>query len=133
MSDFSNYVDLKVFDLEPGDIYQNAIELARLTLPDFSLRPGTPEDAIFQAAAYIGSLNVAAINRLPNRLMAGILAMMEVARQPAIQAEVDITITAETYDGGNVTAGTIFGYQTIFGHSKCIGSAQPPSATRTFL
>ena len=113
-TDFTKYIDLTVFDEQPGDIYLNSIEQAQLSLPEFNLRIGTPEDAIFQAAAYIGSLHVAAINRLPNRLMAGILAMMGVARQPAIQAEVDITITAETYDGGNVTAGTLFGYQTIF-------------------
>lgn len=113
-TDFTKYIDLTIFDEQPGDIYLNSIEQAQLTLPEFNLRIGTPEDAIFQAAAYIGSLHVAAINRLPNRLMAGILAMTGVVRQPAIQAEVDITITAETYDGGNVTAGTIFGYQTIF-------------------
>lgn len=113
-TDFSKYIDLTIFDEQPGDVYLQSIEQAQLTLPEFNLRVGTPEDAIFQAAAYIGSLNIAAINRLPNRLMAGILAMMGVARQPAIQAQIDITITGETYDGGNVTTGTLFSYQTIF-------------------
>lgn len=113
-ADFSKYIDLTIFDEQPGDVYFGAIEQAQLTMPEFSLRIGTPEDAIFQAAAYIGSLNIAAINRLPNRLMAGIVSMMGVTRQPAVQAQVDIMMTAETYDGGNVTAGTIFGFQTIF-------------------
>ena len=113
-TDFSKYIDLTIFDEQPGDVYLGAIEQAQLTLPEFDLRIGTPEDAIFQAAAYIGSLNIAAINRLPNRLMSGILSIMGVTRQPAIQAEIDIAIIAETYDGGNVTAGTLFGYQTVF-------------------
>lgn len=80
-ADFSEYVDLRPFDLNPGDIYLTSIDIARLTLPEFNLRVGTPEDAIFQAMAYMSALNIAAINRLPSRLMAGILLMMGVENQ----------------------------------------------------
>jgi len=113
-ADFSNYVNLRVFDAEPGDIYLDAIEIGRLTLPEFNLRVGTPEDAIFQAAAYISSLNIAAINRLPDRLMEGIVSILGLSRQEAIAAEVDVTITLDTYSGGTVPAGTIFSYETLF-------------------
>ena len=112
--DFSKYIDLTIFDDQPGDIYNSAIELAQLTMPEFNLRVGTPEDAIFQAASYIGALNIAAINRLPDRLMTGVMSLFGVVRQDAVPAEVDIDITMETYEGGNITSGTIFGYQTIF-------------------
>ena len=112
--DFSQYIDLTIFNEQPGDIYNDAIELAQLTMPEFNLRVGTPEDAIFQAASYISALNIAAINRLPDRLMTGIMSLFGVIRQDAIPAEVDIDITMETYEGGNITSGTIFGYQTIF-------------------
>lgn len=113
-ADFSQYVDLRVFDAEPADIYLDAIELARLTLPEFNLRVGTPEDAIFQAAAYISSLNISSINRLPDRLMEGIVRLLGLARQDAVAAEVDVTITLDTYLGGTVPAGTIFSYETLF-------------------
>ena len=83
-ADFSEYIDLTIFDEQPGDIYLRSIELAQLTIPDFSLRPGTPEDAIFQAMAYISSLNIQAINRIPNRLMAGIMNILGYRRQEAI-------------------------------------------------
>jgi hypothetical protein len=113
-ADFSKYIDLSIFDAEPGDIYFDAIEVARLTLPEFNLRVGTPEDAIFQAAAYISSLNIASINRIPNRLMEGIVNILGYSKQQAVAAEVDVTITLDSYSGGTVPAGTIFSYETLF-------------------
>jgi len=113
-ADFSEYVNLTIFDKEPGDIYRDSIELARLSLPEFNLRTGSPEDAIFQAMAYVSALNIAAINRLPNRLMAGIVGMLGFIRQEAIPAEIDVTITLNTYDGGTIPAGTVFSYEALF-------------------
>lgn len=113
-ADFSEYINLTVFDQEPGEIYLNSIELARLTLPEFNLRPGTPEDAIFQAMAYIGWQNVTAINRIPDRLMAGILAMMGVTRQDPTPAQLNILITADSYEGATIPSGTLFGFESIF-------------------
>lgn len=113
-ADFTEYVNLKIFDKEPGDIYRDALEIARLALPEFNLRTGTPEDAIFQAMAYISSLNIAAINRIPNRLMAGIVAMLGYSRQEAVPAIVDANITLNTYDGGTIPAGTVFSYEATF-------------------
>ena len=113
-ADFSDYIDLRIFDLTPGDIYLTSIDIARLTLPEFNLRVGTPEDAIFQAMSYISSLNIAAINRIPDRLMAGILLMMGVVRQEGIPAEVELTLTAESYAGGSVAAGSLFSFEATF-------------------
>ena len=113
-ADFSNYIDLKIFDISPGDIYLASLDVASLTLPEFNLRVGTPEDAIFQAMAYISALNIAAINRLPDRLMAAILLMMGVTRQEGIPAEVQLTVTADSYEGATVPAGTLFSYRTTF-------------------
>ena len=113
-ADFTEYVDLSIFDKEPGDIYRDAIELARLSLPDFNLRVGTPEDAIFQAAAYVSALNINAINRLPSRLMAGIVSMLGYQRQESIPAEVDVEITLGSYEGGTIPAGTVFVYDSVF-------------------
>jgi hypothetical protein len=113
-ADFSKYIDLSIFDAEPGDIYFDAIEVARLTLPEFNLRVGTPEDALFQAAAYISSLNIASINRIPDRLMEGIVNILGYSKQQAVSAEVDVTITLDSYSGGTIPAGTIFSYETVF-------------------
>lgn len=113
-ADFSDYVNLRIFDVTPGDAYLAAIDMARLTLPEFNLRVGTPEDAIFQAMAYLSSLNIAAINRLPDRLMAGILLMMGVPRQDGTPAEVELLLTADSYDGGTIPSGTVFSFTATF-------------------
>jgi hypothetical protein len=113
-ADFSEYVDLRPFDLNPGDIYLTSIDIARLTLPEFNLRVGTPEDAIFQAMAYMSALNIAAINRLPSRLMAGILLMMGVERIEGAPAEMGITITADSYDGAVIPIGSLFSFSSTF-------------------
>jgi len=117
-ADFSKYVDLRVFDIQPGDIYLESVRAAQTTLPEFSLRIGTPEDAMFQAMAYISSLNIAAVNRLPDRLMAGILSILGFNKQQAIPAEVDIEIVLDTYLGGSIPAGTLFSYETTFEDEK---------------
>jgi hypothetical protein len=113
-ADFSEYVNLAIFDKEPGDIYRDSIELARLTMPEFNLRPGTPEDAIFQAMAYVTALNIVAINRLPDRLMSGLVSMLGFQRQESISAEVDVVITLSSYEGGTIPAGTVFSFETLF-------------------
>jgi hypothetical protein len=113
-ADFSEYVNLTVFDKEPGDIYRDSIEVARLSLPEFNLRVGTPEDAIFQAMAYVSALNIASINRIPDRLMAGIVGMMGFSRQEAVPAEIDVVITIGDPDGGIIPEGTVFTYDAVF-------------------
>jgi len=92
-ADFSRYVDLTAFDADPTDIYLGALRLARLTLPEFRLRQGTVEDALFQACAYMQSLNVAAINRVPNRLMEGISRIVGVTRVEGTRSSVDVTVS----------------------------------------
>lgn len=113
-ADFSEYIDLTPFDVQPGDMYINAIEAARLSLPEFNLRVGTVEDAMFQAMAYLTAVNVASINRLPSRLMSGILGMMGVQRSEGVPAELTIIVTADSYDGAIIPAGTLFSFEAVF-------------------
>ena len=86
-ADFRQYVDLTPYDADPTDIYLGAIRLARLTLPEFQLRQGTVEDALFQAFSYMQMLGVSAINRLPNRLMEGISRILGVTRDEDTQPQ----------------------------------------------
>ena len=102
--DYSSYVNLKPHDVDAVDIYLGAQELARVTLPEFNLRQGTVEDAMFQAFSYMQMLSVAAINRLPNRLMEGLTRMLGVTRDEGTRASVDVVITMN--DLVNVTIGS---------------------------
>lgn len=113
-ADFSQYVDLRIFDKTPGELYSESVEMARLTLPEFNLRVGTVEDAMFQAISYIAWQIVTGLNRLPDSLMSGILSMMGVTQRPAIPAEMTIEITADSYEGASIPSGTLFGYSYVF-------------------
>lgn len=108
--DFSQYIDLTPLDVNPADIYTGAIELARLTMPEFTLRQGTPEDAIFQAMAFMSGITAGAINRLPSRLMVGVANLLGYSRYTGSRATVSATITLADYDEATIPRGTIFGW-----------------------
>jgi hypothetical protein len=109
-ADFSQYVDLTIHDVQPVDVYLGAIELARITMPEFTLRQGTPEDALFQAFAYMSSLSVGAINRLPSRLMEGVSKMLGTTRSYGARASVAVEFIATDNDGAYIPAGSIFSF-----------------------
>lgn len=111
---FSQYIDLTPFDEEPASIYADALDYARLVLPELVIRRGTPEDAILQACSLLTALNTSAINRLPNRLMAGIMALLGLPVDEGTRAVIDVEFTAFTYEGAIIPAGTVLRYDYDF-------------------
>lgn len=112
--DFSNYIDLTINDEQPSTIYNNAVDYARIALPEFSPRSGTVEDAILQATAYMAGITLGAINRLPNGLMEGIMRLLGVIRKEASFGSVDIEFQLSG-TGLTIPAETIVYYQTTDG------------------
>lgn len=112
--DFSQYIDLTINDKQPDQLYDEAVDYARLALPEFAPRPGTVEDAILQAVAYVSALNLGNINRLPDGLMEGVLRYMGIIRKEATFATVDIDFEVSE-NGGTVPDGTIAIYETTDG------------------
>lgn len=108
--DFREYVDLTLFDRQPRDIYDEAVENARSIIPELQVRAGTLEDALFQAMAVVGGELVASINRLPNGLMEGILSLMGFPRIEATYGTGTATFTLVDSSGGVIKAGTQIGY-----------------------
>jgi len=105
-ADFRYYVDLRPMDVSPAELYLDAIEVARTVLPDFELRPGTIEDAMFQAFAYMTALNVGSINRLPNSLFMGIIKMIGTPYADGQRATMNVKFTANSNDGATIPIGT---------------------------
>lgn len=105
--DFSEYVYLVPFDVSPTSVYLDAIDYAKIVLPEFQPRQGTPEDALLQAVSYISALNIAAINRIPDRLMAGLVEMMGVEIDDGEKAVVDVVFTCIDHLGTTIPQGTI--------------------------
>jgi len=110
---FSPYISLTPANVEPADIYQRSIDVALTVLPEFNLRRGTLEDAIFQASAYMNALNVATINSLPSRLMEGFANLVGYSRFEGTRATVTLTVTAFDTLGGVIPKSTIFAHRYI--------------------
>jgi len=114
-ANWSEYVDMIPEDVTPGDIYIGSVELARLTLPEFKVRQGTPEDALLQAAAHMNHLTISHINRLPPRIMEGVGRLLGVQKREGIRASVEVTITLNQDVGIDLPIGSQFYYQRISG------------------
>ena len=112
--DFSEYIYLVPFDVSPTSVYLDAIDYAKIVLPEFQPRQGTPEDAILQAVSYISALNISAINRLPDRLMSGLVQMMGVEIDDGEKATIDVTFTCIDNLGTTVPLGTVVRYDYEF-------------------
>jgi hypothetical protein len=54
------------------------------------------------------------MNRIPDRLMSGILSMMGVTINLSSSAQMSVTVTADSYEGATIPPGTIFGYTVEF-------------------
>lgn len=112
--DFSQYIDLTEFDVQPTDLYLEATEYARISVPEFNPLPGTAEDAILQAGAYVGAGAMGAINRLPDALMEGILRVMGVVRDEPTFGSVEVEFSL--FGPGETVAGdTTYSYSYFDG------------------
>ena len=111
--DFSEYIDLTIYDLEPVDIYNDAVQYARTALPELEVRAGTVEDALIQAMAYSTALLVGSINRMPDGLMEGILKLMGFSRLEATYSEGSAIFTVDDINGQTIPAGTVIAYEEV--------------------
>ena len=111
--DFSNYIDLTIYDLDPYTVYDDAVTYAQTSVPDFSLRTGTLEDALIQAVAYNTGLLSTQINRLPNGLMEGIAQLAGLVRLEGTFPTGTLTITVFDNNGVTVPIGTVFSYEVV--------------------
>ncbi len=112
-ADFKQYVDMVPEDVTPGDIYVGSIELARITVPEFKVRQGTPEDALLQAAAHMNHLTISHINRLPPRIMEGVGRLLGVTKNEGARSKIEVTITLNQGTGINIPSGTVFYYEAV--------------------
>ena len=116
--DFRQYVDLTIFDKQPRDIYQEAVEYAQVAVPELNVRPGSVEDALFQAMAYVSGETIASVNRLPDGLMEGVLNLLGFSRINATFATGTVKFTMLDDQGAILPIGTQIGYtETIEGVS----------------
>lgn len=131
--DFSPYVDLTIFDRQPGDVYDDAVAYAQTVLPEFQPRVGTVEDALLQSVAYVGGELIAAINRLPNGIFEGLLNLLNFRRREATYARSNAIFTAVDSTGVTIPRGTQVGYlsETNEGTLLIVFQTEEPASIAT--
>lgn len=107
---FSDYVDLTINDKSVTDIYNDAVEYAQTAMPEFAPRVGTVENALLESVSHTTGSLIAAINRLPDGLMEGILNLMGFARIEATPSTGTVEIELSVNTGATISAGTVFSY-----------------------
>jgi hypothetical protein len=110
-ADFSEYVNLTIHDKDTSQLYREMIEVARAVLPEFTLRRGTIEDAIFQSLAYTSAVATSAINRVPDGIMEGVVSLLGYQRNLGIRATATATIELYGSEGALIPLGTEFRYR----------------------
>lgn len=108
--DFRQYIDLTIYDQQPGDIYSDAIDYGISALPEFSVRQGTVEDALLQSMSYVSGQTIGAINRLPDGLMQGLLELMGFGRIESELATGTAYFTVIDDTGITIPSGVVIGY-----------------------
>ena len=112
-ADFSRYINLKIHDVDAGNLYRQMIEVARTVMPEFNLRRGTVEDSIFQSSAYTAAIATNAINRVPDGLMQGIVSLFGFQRNFGSRATITATASLYGTSGGAIPVGTQFRYRYV--------------------
>lgn len=111
--DFSQYIDLTLYDKSPSELYLNAVDYAQtVALPEFNPRVGSIEDALLQAVSFATAELAGTINRLPDGLMEGILNLYGFERQQSISARITVNVTVVDSAGATIPAGALFSYTT---------------------
>lgn len=145
-ADFSEYIDLTIHDRDAGELYREMIESARVFVPEFVLRRGTIEDAIFQSIAYTSVVATNSINRVPDSLMQGIVSLLGYQRNYGIRATATATVelygtTGSVFSQGtefryryvDPSAGTQTDYLFVASEDTVIADGSPPTATISLI
>lgn len=107
---FQEYVDFTVFDLDADEVYEDAVEYAQTSFPEFTPRLGTVENALLEATSFQTAYMVDAANRLPNGLMEGLLKLMGFNRISATPSEGTVTFDVTVNTGVTISAGTVVSF-----------------------
>ena len=107
---FSEYIDLTINNKTTETVYDDAVEYAQISLPEFSPRVGTIENALLEAMSHSTASLIAMINALPDGLMEGLLNLMGFTRIEATASTGTVLIELSINTGATIASGTVFSY-----------------------
>lgn len=108
--DWSDYVDLTLYDLSATDVFNEAITAARTSLPEWIPYAGSIEVVLLEAIATEVANVVAAANRVPGATTETLLKLFGVERSDGVKATAEITAVMVDTQGYSIPSGTSFAY-----------------------
>src|SRR5690242_18598218 len=96
--DLTEYIDLALVDLDPQDLFDASLLLARTTFPEWQPREGNIEVVLMEVLAEMVSESIFAINRLPGAMTEVFLSMYGVDRDEGVAP----TVTLKFFMNGTV-------------------------------
>ena len=110
--DFSEYVDLTVYDTNAETLLNQIVSYGRSLIPEWQPAAGNVEMMLAEVFA-VGAADLATyINRLPGGVVEGVLKLFGQTRSDGVKATANVTLTMVDNAGYTVPAGTAFGYIT---------------------
>lgn len=104
--DATQYIDLRVYDRDPQDVFEAALLALQTYLPQWVPREGNIEVLLLEALGLQVAEGVYAINRLPDGIMEALLGLFGVARDSGAPPVATLTFTMVNTIGYTISAGT---------------------------
>jgi hypothetical protein len=109
--DVTPYVDLTVLDLDPVDVFNSAIDYARVALPDWTPTAGSIETVMLEAMAVESTDAIRAINRLPGAITEVMLKLFDIQRDAGSLASAEVIFNVlRSVNDRTIPSGTRMNY-----------------------
>jgi len=108
--DWSEYVDLTVYDQDATELFNEAIDYGIDTLPEWAPQSGNIEVVVLEAIATQASNVATAANRVPGAVMETLLLLYDIERNDGTKATATVDVTMINDTGYVVPADTYFAY-----------------------
>lgn len=109
--DITPYVDLTLFDASSQTIFLDAIDYAKVALPEYAPQEGSIETVLLQAMALETQEAIYAINRLPGAVVEVLLRLLDIERNSGTAATTTVKFTGSTTANFDIPLGTRLYYQ----------------------
>lgn len=104
--DYTQFVDLTLYDKTPEDIYEAALQTLQSRIPDWIPTETNIEAMLLEALAVEVGESVFTLNRIPESMVRVLLSLYGIELDPGQPPSVTLEFTAQDTDGYVIPAGT---------------------------
>lgn len=104
--DFTQYINLRFFDLDPQDVYEAAETTLRSRLPEWQPREGNTEVLLLESMALEVAEAIFAANRLPDAIMEALLRLYGIERDLGATPTATLRFHISGTTGATIPLGT---------------------------